>query len=372
MFTSLLFLLILLSGLLFEQPLPQQVTPTTQVSGVCWDVTTAESLPAKVIATVGAEQVVLNTVPNSPSIRFDLPISTTQLRFEVPGYQAVTLPVKVLGQPSPTAQFFLYAYMAKKDSAAVTQMTQLALNFVSLKDKEGTFIVGATDRHRSAYDVKTPHGNRVSDGMQTEMKLFRKRPYITFEGSTAGAYRVMFVSAEGRIQVGETFTIGQGITFKEVTPLVPADGQVGGAADEEKDLVEKLPTPKQRATPATEAPRETFTLPESRSVFFDQSKYDLTPATQMALDSMASLLQIQADLRVEITGHTDNVGERSLNQTLAEYRARRVGNYLRQKGIEESRLKMNWEKPATVAVLNEGTETQKALKRRVVIQFVRP
>jgi outer membrane protein OmpA-like peptidoglycan-associated protein len=43
-------------------------------------------------------------------------------------------------------------------------------------------------------------------------------------------------------------------------------------------------------------------------------------------------------LRIEISGHTDNVGSKSYNKKLSEKRAKAVVDYLVDKGIDKSRL----------------------------------
>jgi OmpA-OmpF porin, OOP family len=42
--------------------------------------------------------------------------------------------------------------------------------------------------------------------------------------------------------------------------------------------------------------------------------------------------------RVEISGHTDNVGKAKANKTLSEERAQACRNYIVSKGIEKNRL----------------------------------
>ncbi|MDF7812380.1 PA14 domain-containing protein [Hymenobacter sp. YC55] len=79
----------------------------------------------------------------------------------------------------------------------------------------------------------------------------------------------------------------------------------------------------------------TVTLP---NLYFTQSTASLLPTSRPVLNSLARTLRAQPTLRLEIAGHTDNVGEPVLNLRLSEQRARVVRRYLVQQGIDSARL----------------------------------
>ncbi len=74
-------------------------------------------------------------------------------------------------------------------------------------------------------------------------------------------------------------------------------------------------------------------------VYFDQSSFRLRPESYEQLDKLVRTLQSEPTVRIEIAGHTDNVGDRRLNQYLSENRAKIITSYLIGKGIQESRLR---------------------------------
>lgn len=75
-----------------------------------------------------------------------------------------------------------------------------------------------------------------------------------------------------------------------------------------------------------------------RNVFFDVNKFDLKPESQAELDKLVQLLNENPTLKIEISGHTDNVGKPAENLLLSNNRAKAVVAYLTSKGIAAARL----------------------------------
>jgi outer membrane protein OmpA-like peptidoglycan-associated protein len=73
-------------------------------------------------------------------------------------------------------------------------------------------------------------------------------------------------------------------------------------------------------------------------VFFETGQYALLPESEYELGKVVELLRQNPRLKVEIGGHTDNVGKPADNQRLSEQRAKAVRDYLISKGIAESSL----------------------------------
>lgn len=75
-----------------------------------------------------------------------------------------------------------------------------------------------------------------------------------------------------------------------------------------------------------------------KNIFFDTDKFDLKTASTIELDRLVNLLNRFPNLKIEIGGHTDNVGTESANLTLSKNRAKAVMDYLISKGIRAERL----------------------------------
>jgi outer membrane protein OmpA-like peptidoglycan-associated protein len=75
-----------------------------------------------------------------------------------------------------------------------------------------------------------------------------------------------------------------------------------------------------------------------KNIFFDTNKFDIKPESKSELQKLIDFLLFNPTLRIEISGHTDNVGNDALNQTLSENRAKAVYDYLIAHKMDAARL----------------------------------
>ncbi|MCS7076290.1 MAG: OmpA family protein [Bacteroidia bacterium] len=75
-----------------------------------------------------------------------------------------------------------------------------------------------------------------------------------------------------------------------------------------------------------------------KNVFFDFNAYQLLPQSYPELDKLAELLNKNSTLKIELSGHTDDIGEDKFNLTLSQNRANAVKEYLLKKGISADRI----------------------------------
>ena len=74
-------------------------------------------------------------------------------------------------------------------------------------------------------------------------------------------------------------------------------------------------------------------------VHFDFDRYSLRPEAVRTLDEAVTVLQRNPDVRVEIEGHTCNIGTAEYNLALGERRATSVRDYLVSRGISADRFR---------------------------------
>lgn len=106
-----------------------------------------------------------------------------------------------------------------------------------------------------------------------------------------------------------------------------------------------------------------------RNVFFNSGKWDVKSDSYAELDRLVALLSDIPSLKIEISGHTDNVGSVSFNKLLSQRRADAVVNYLAGKGVDKKRLSAKGygqSKP----VDSNNTAEGRALNRRTEFEII--
>jgi OmpA-OmpF porin, OOP family len=82
-------------------------------------------------------------------------------------------------------------------------------------------------------------------------------------------------------------------------------------------------------------PAKSFILEDCN---FETGKADLKEESFKVIDELVAYLNRKDDERIELGGHTDNVGTAKSNQILSEARANTVRTYLIAKGIDPARV----------------------------------
>ncbi|GAB3884879.1 OmpA family protein [Spirosoma agri] len=104
-------------------------------------------------------------------------------------------------------------------------------------------------------------------------------------------------------------------------------------------------------------------------IYFEQSSYRLRPDSQEVLTQVVRYLNAHPTDSLQITGHTDNVGDPRLNQALSENRARVTATFLTDRGIPESRLTKAGIGSSQPIVPNT-TEANRVINRRVSLKLI--
>jgi outer membrane protein OmpA-like peptidoglycan-associated protein len=201
--------------------------------------------------------------------------------------------------------------------------------------------------HRSNYvkGVVTDAENKKPVKAQVELMDLKKNELISVVDSdslngkylmvlTKGSDYGLFVSATGYLYKSLNFNYQE---LKQVDPIV-VDIQL------------------QRA--------KTGASMVLNNIFFDYGKFDLKQESIAELEKVGKFLADNPNIKIEISGHTDNVGTEEANQVLSEKRAGSVTDYLVSKGIVKTRIKSIGYGSRNPIVENDS-ESNRQINRRI-------
>lgn len=114
------------------------------------------------------------------------------------------------------------------------------------------------------------------------------------------------------------------------------------------------------------SPLTTGSVIALRNIFFNTASFDLLTASNAELEKLGQLLKTNPTLRIELGGHTDNVGGDAANITLSDQRAKAVRDHLIGLGIAGERITAKgYGKNKPIAT--NDTEEGRALNRRTEV-----
>jgi len=116
-------------------------------------------------------------------------------------------------------------------------------------------------------------------------------------------------------------------------------------------------------------PIDTGNVVELKNVFFETAKFDLKPESKVELNKLVAFLTVNKTLRIQLSGHTDNVGDKKMNQLLSQNRAKSVYDYLIANGIDLKRLTYVGYGDTKPKVKND-TDENRAINRRTEFKVI--
>ncbi len=106
-----------------------------------------------------------------------------------------------------------------------------------------------------------------------------------------------------------------------------------------------------------------------KNIFFEFNSFELLPESYTELKKVVDYMNHNPKMKIEIGGHTDNVGTKEYNKDLSQNRARSVYNYLISKSIEANRLSFKGY-DFSVPIADNDTEEGRAKNRRTEFKVI--
>ena len=104
------------------------------------------------------------------------------------------------------------------------------------------------------------------------------------------------------------------------------------------------------------------------NIYFETGKAELQEKSRTELRKLVEQLRSQQSLRIEIAGHTDDVGDAKQNQLLSQKRAQSVVDYRVQLGIAKERIKavgFGEAKPIVPNISDENRQLNRRIEWRI-------
>ncbi len=107
-----------------------------------------------------------------------------------------------------------------------------------------------------------------------------------------------------------------------------------------------------------------------RNIYFDFDKASFKQESYTELNKLERMMSQNANMRVEIAGHTDYIGTAAYNMNLSQRRAEAVKDFLVKKGIDPRRIVAKGYGKTKPLVSNDDEEEGRELNRRVEFKVI--
>lgn len=105
------------------------------------------------------------------------------------------------------------------------------------------------------------------------------------------------------------------------------------------------------------------------NLYYNTNSADIKPESFIVLDEFATYLKENPDMKIEIQGHTDNVGNAKANEALSANRAYTVKAYLEEKGVDGKRISAKGFGP-NKPIADNSNEDGRAKNRRTEFMII--
>lgn len=227
---------------------------------------------------------------------------------------------------------------------------------------QGNLILETFEGKRQVYEIKLSRQLTIftayvkSDVLQKKAELYDAATGRTVEmkGTSEGQFASL-------VEEGRSY---RWRVLNNQNQEIHGENLVFLAGLNQRAIAIKQPKTPQIAPPPTNVPL--LTNGNERILYFEQSTYELSPKTKQTLEQWAAWWRQNSTKKIQIDGHTDNVGDAHLNQLLSENRAKVVATYLFNQGVADSCVLYRGFGPHRPASAND-TEQNRQKNRRVEV-----
>ncbi len=232
-----------------------------------------------------------------------------------------------------------------------------------------------------SYYAKSVEGGDANIYAINMPELFKPTPIILVKGKVFDRETKKPISArifyETLPEGKEIGTINSDPVTGEYQIMLPAGVKYGYLAEAEGYIAVNENIDLESTTEYAEIDQNLILVPIKKgetirlnNIFFAFDKSVLKEASFPELDRVVALLLKNANVNIEISGHTDNIGTAKYNKILSERRAKSVFTYLVEKGIDGTRLTAVGYGKDKPLVTNDQEKEGREINRRVEFKIL--
>ncbi|SOE23095.1 Outer membrane protein OmpA [Spirosomataceae bacterium TFI 002] len=355
-------LLLFVNTLLYlSNTVVQDKTSSVHLQGSIWDAEIGIDLDTKIYGIINSEKIELG-FSKVQQLNLEIPTNATELVFETEGYKTLHVPVFFHGPFKKSTQVY-FSLQTTKGEGVIEEKNGLIMATQS-SSYTGNAIHTFFEFINERFVYKRSISSIVNDT--------RFSCNISVQKQSSNQFRI-FVNVGDEFPMNKRdFRTGEGINIVDVN-YYPEESEFESVKTSSEASEERYADIPQKANQSLNLGKivneeDTFENVSSvlglKSIYFEQSKFELTNEAKMVLDEVIAFLKDNENKSISIEGFTDNIGDQSKNIILSQYRAKVVAGYLKQNGINEGRLNLLWQK----SIKAEENNTTLNKLRRVEIR----
>ncbi|MCR4964485.1 MAG: OmpA family protein [Bacteroidales bacterium] len=238
--------------------------------------------------------------------------------------------------------------------------------FVSLDGKTGYFSsnhYGNNDWNIyefELYEDARPHKMLIVKGSVTADDDELENAVVEIRDTAAKVIATGVVSSNNK-----QYAVATEVPKEDAAPLIVTVKKEGHSYDAQVITPEQITNEPIITKDAEIKAIETGKVCDLKDIYYETNSYQLTQASQVVVNLFVEFLLDNPTVKVEIQGHTDNIGNDNDNLLLSERRAKAVYDLVVSKGIPTSRLRYKGYGESQ-PIADNNTASGRAKNRRTV------
>ena len=211
--------------------------------------------------------------------------------------------------------------------------------FVSLDGKTGYFSSNNIDNKDwniyefELYEAARPHVMIIVKGKVTADDGDLEGATVEIRDTATNVIATGIVNANSG-----NYAVATEVKKEDPQPIIVTVKKEGHSYDSQIITPEQMDAPVVTKDAEVKA-IETGKVCDLRDIYYETNSYTLTQASKVIIALFVEFLKDNPTVKVEIQGHTDNIGNDDANQKLSEQRAKAVYDHVLSKGIPADRIR---------------------------------